>query len=137
MIPLRTKFILKLKAKLKADLRASTRTAASSRRSSPGPWLRTSSKSPGQHFVEDATGATIFLGSHSDTPLALGCRQAATESDAALHAAMLDQFVPRAYPFTNLWGLDAATQEVCETLPDDSDTIRYLPCIPFDLFDVQ
>ncbi|KAK4031515.1 fungal-specific transcription factor domain-containing protein [Parachaetomium inaequale] len=104
-------------AALKADLRASTRTASPG--SSPRPGVRTS-KPPGRHFVEDATGATIFLGSHSDTPLALGCRQAATPGDA-----MVDHFVPRAYPFTNLWGSGAAVKEVCETLPDDSDTIRY------------
>ncbi len=108
-------------AALKADLQAKTRTASPG--SSPRPAARTS-KSPGGHFVEDATGATIFLGSHSDTPLALGCRQAATAGDAMLHEAMMDQFVPRAYPFTSLWGPDAAMKEVCETLPDDSDTIR-------------
>lgn len=42
-----------------------------------------------------------------------------------LQSAMMDQFVPRAYPFTNLWGMDATAQNVCETLPDDSDIIRY------------
>lgn len=39
---------------------------------------------------------------------------------------MMDQFVPRAYPFTNLWGLEATAQNVCETLPDDSDLVRYV-----------
>ncbi|PKY02990.1 Zn(II)2Cys6 transcription factor [Aspergillus campestris IBT 28561] len=82
-------------------------------------------KSPGRYFVEDATGATIFLGSHSDTPLTLGCRRASATGDAMIHDAMMDQFVPRAYPFTNLWGPDASAREVCETLPEDGDVIRY------------
>lgn len=83
-----------------------------------------SSKSPGRYVVEDATGATIYLGRHSDAPLALGCR---TTGDLSLHDAMIDQFVPRAYPFTNLWGAEATLRDVCETLPDDSDVIRYVP----------
>lgn len=37
---------------------------------------------------------------------------------------MINQFVPRTYPFTSLWGPDATSQDVCETLPDDSDMIR-------------
>ena len=45
----------------------------------------------------------------------------------------MDQFVPRAYPFTNLWGSDAAIKDVCETLPDDSDMIRYLSHPPLML----
>ena len=43
-----------------------------------------------------------------------------------IHDAMMDQFVPRAYPFTNLWGPDASAREVCETLPEDGDIIRYV-----------
>lgn len=81
-------------------------------------------KSPGRHVLEDATGATIFLGSHSDNPLALGCREASVSGDALFQDAMINQFVPRAYPFTSLWGPDATIQDVCETLPDDSDMIR-------------
>ncbi|OQE14457.1 hypothetical protein PENFLA_c038G08655 [Penicillium flavigenum] len=84
----------------------------------------TLAKSPGKHFVEDATGATIFLGSHSDPPVALGCRQAG--SDPMLNdAALLDQLVPRTYPFTNLWKQEPGAGEICETLPDESDIIRY------------
>lgn len=80
-------------------------------------------KSPGRHVVEEATGATIFLGSRSDAPLALGCRET---SASGLGSRMLDevtmaQFVPRAYPFTSLWGPDATVEEVCETLPDEAD----------------
>ncbi|KAL4901102.1 hypothetical protein BDW74DRAFT_182198 [Aspergillus multicolor] len=86
-----------------------------------------SSKSPGRHVVEDATGATIFLGSHSDAPLALGCREAGSSGlgDSVLDDALMAQFVPRAYPFTSLWRPDASTKDISRTLPDDSDVIRY------------
>ncbi|KAE8371564.1 fungal-specific transcription factor domain-containing protein [Aspergillus bertholletiae] len=118
-------------ASLKADLRAAV--TASSQSPRPGSEARTTgqsrtrpaSKSPGRYFVEDATGATIYLGSHSDTPLALGCRRASAAGDMMLHDALIDQFVPRTYPFTNLWGSEATAKNVCETLPDDSDIIRY------------
>ncbi|KAJ5822981.1 Transcription factor [Penicillium robsamsonii] len=84
----------------------------------------TLAKSPGKHFVEDATGATIFLGSHSDPPVALGCRQAG--SDPMFNDVMLsDQLAPRTYPFTNLWKQEPGAGEICETLPDESDIIRY------------
>ncbi|KAJ5674207.1 Transcription factor [Penicillium macrosclerotiorum] len=81
-------------------------------------------KSSGKHFVEDATGATIFLGSHSDIPAALGCRQASRDAPMP-DAFVLDQLVPRTYPFTSLWGPEAGAGEVSMTLPDDSDIIRY------------
>ncbi|KAL4896213.1 Zn(II)2Cys6 transcription factor [Aspergillus ambiguus] len=125
---------------LKADLRATAATAGTSTPTSsqasplsvgdvqpPGMRVRPASKSPGRYVVEDATGATIYLGRHSDAPLALGCRQtpAATAGDLSLHDALIDQCVPRAYPFTNLWGPDTTVHDVCETLPDDSDIIRY------------
>ncbi|GMF67350.1 unnamed protein product [Aspergillus oryzae] len=116
---------------LKADLRA-TVTATSQSPHSVGETRNTgqlrarpASKSPGRYFVEDATGATIYLGSHSDTPLALGCRQVSATGDMMLHDALIDQFVPRTYPFANLWGAEATAKNVCETLPDDSDIIRY------------
>ncbi|KAJ5757139.1 fungal-specific transcription factor domain-containing protein [Penicillium nucicola] len=81
-------------------------------------------KSSGKHFIENATGATIFLGSHSDSPAALGCRS--VSGDAMLSGNLfLDQVVPRTYPFTSLWGPDVDAGEVCRTLPDDSDIIRY------------
>ncbi|KAL4882954.1 fungal-specific transcription factor domain-containing protein [Aspergillus karnatakaensis] len=89
------------------------------------PLSREHNRPSGRHVIEDATGATIFLGSHSDTPLTLGCREAVTSGDSMLHNAMIDQFVPRAYPFTSLWGPEATVREVCETLPDESDIIRY------------
>ncbi|KAI9367276.1 fungal-specific transcription factor domain-containing protein [Aspergillus egyptiacus] len=114
---------------LKADLRAVTAgVSPGSARSSPLTRSVPSAiqpGSPGRHVLEDATGATIYLGSHSDSPLALGCREASVTGDLLLHSAMLNQFVPRTYPFTSLWGPDATTKDVCETLPDDSDMIRY------------
>ncbi|PLB39681.1 Zn(II)2Cys6 transcription factor [Aspergillus candidus] len=123
---------------LKADLRSAppppstASTTNTSPQSLPDPPsqghsrpTRPTNRSPGRYFVEDATGATIFLGSHSDTPLTLGCRRASATGDAMIHDAMMDQFVPRAYPFTNLWGPDASAREVCETLPEDGDVIRY------------
>ncbi|KAJ5432327.1 fungal-specific transcription factor domain-containing protein [Penicillium daleae] len=119
---------------LKADL-LQTRTASTSSpptlhpypsvNPNPNPDLPSnSSKSSGKHFVEDATGATIFLGSHSDIPAALGCRQPSRDM-ALTDALVLDQLVPRTYPFTSLWGPEAGTGEICMTLPDDSDIIRY------------
>ncbi|KAJ5649228.1 Zn(II)2Cys6 transcription factor [Penicillium longicatenatum] len=78
----------------------------------------------GKNFVEDATGATIFLGSHSDPPAALGCRNA--PGDGILSDDLfLDQIAPRMYPFTSMWGPDAGAADICRTLPDDSDVIRY------------
>ncbi|KAL4994250.1 fungal-specific transcription factor domain-containing protein [Aspergillus recurvatus] len=84
-------------------------------------------KSPGRHVVEDATGATIFLGSHSDAPLALGCRETSASGSGGrmLDDVIMAQFVPRAYPFTCLWGPDATVEEVCQTLPEETDLIRY------------
>ncbi|KGO57839.1 hypothetical protein PEX1_019770 [Penicillium expansum] len=77
----------------------------------------------GSALHRDATGATIFLGSHSDPPVALGYRKAG--SDPILNDAMLlDQLVPRTYPFTNLWKQEPGAGEICETLPDESDIIR-------------
>ncbi|KAJ0425113.1 fungal-specific transcription factor domain-containing protein [Aspergillus carlsbadensis] len=125
-------------ASLKADLRAitpATTATAASPSTSPAvdegelnvnhPHTSLRSGLAGRHVVEDATGATIFLGGHSDTPLALGCREALGSGNMMLRNAMTDQFVPHAYPFTSLWGPDATAKEVCETLPDDSDIIRY------------
>ncbi|KAJ6001542.1 hypothetical protein N7522_006769 [Penicillium canescens] len=118
---------------LKADLRAMSADASASpsstatknrlRHHDTHPGLH--SRLPGRHVIEDATGATIFLGSQSDTPLTLGCREGTTSGDTMLHNALMDQFVPRAYPFTSLWGPEASVREVCETLPDESDIIRY------------
>ncbi|KAG2414290.1 hypothetical protein HFD88_003481 [Aspergillus terreus] len=127
---------------LKADLRATAAAAATTTTYTPasqpsplsagdvqrpGMRVRPASKSPGRHVVEDATGATIYLGRHSDTPLALGCRHtaSATAGDLSLHDALIEQCVPRAYSFTDLWGAEATVRDVCKTLPDDSDVIRY------------
>ncbi|KAJ5545271.1 Transcription factor [Penicillium sp. DV-2018c] len=119
---------------LKAELRqtrsnsgSGTIVQPSSASDSRPPYMRKGSapaKSPGKHFVEDATGATIFLGSHSDPPVALGCRQAGSGSMLD-DATLLDQLVPRTYPFTNLWKPEPGAGEICETLPDESDIIRY------------
>lgn len=118
---------------LKAELRQTRSSSvpdtiqqANSASASLSPYMMkgsTLAKSPGKHFVEDATGATIYLGSHSDPPVALGCRQAG--SDSMLNDSMLlDQLVPRTYPFTNLWKPEPGAGEICETLPDESDIIR-------------
>ncbi|KAJ5536016.1 hypothetical protein N7513_009202 [Penicillium frequentans] len=121
---------------LKAELQQ-TRTSSSTRANlnsndSQSPTLRLNPllnrnlvpRSPGKNFVEDATGATIFLGSHSDPPAALGCRNA--PGDGVLSDDLfLDQIAPRAYPFTSMWGPDAGAADICWTLPDDSDIVRY------------
>ncbi|KAL4982020.1 fungal-specific transcription factor domain-containing protein [Aspergillus falconensis] len=120
---------------LKDDLRAMASTSVAGL-SSPAERSSTSHpvahagpqrKSPGRHVVEDATGATIFLGSHSDAPLALGCRETSASGTGGrmLDDVTMAQFVPRAYPFTSLWGPDATVEEVCETLPEETDLIRY------------
>ncbi|KAJ5623789.1 Transcription factor [Penicillium lagena] len=83
--------------------------ASSSRRASrPDP-------SPGKLFFEDTTGATVYLGSHSDPPATLGLND----------AILIDQLAARTYPFTNLWRPGAGALEICQTLPDDENIIRY------------
>ncbi|KAK3695728.1 Zn(II)2Cys6 transcription factor [Podospora appendiculata] len=87
------------------------------------------SKPRGRRFIEGATGATIFLGAGSDPPLALGCiPEAQTHGDDMpfdIGMIMPDQLAPRTYPFTNLWTPEASLPDVCRTLPDDLDIIRY------------
>lgn len=83
----------------------------------------TSGASPGTRFVEDTTGATIFLGSYSDPPLVLGCRRAG-EGDAG--SALLDQLMPKTYPFADLWRPAIRPEEICQALPTDSDVLRYV-----------
>ncbi|KAJ5524082.1 hypothetical protein N7494_010732 [Penicillium frequentans] len=123
--------ISSLKAELQTRASSSTRANANSN-DSQSPTLRLNPhlnrnlvpRSPGKNFVEDATGATIFLGSHSDPPAALGCRNA--PGDGVLSDDLfLDQIAPRAYPFTSMWGPDAGAADICWTLPDDSDIVRY------------
>ncbi|PYI24398.1 hypothetical protein BO99DRAFT_374459 [Aspergillus violaceofuscus CBS 115571] len=83
-------------------------------------------KAPGQQVVEEATGATIFLGRHADFPSVLGCREPQLAQEQLLQDVMMDDGgVPRAYPFTGLWGPQATGREVCATLPDDEDILRY------------
>ncbi|GFN16351.1 hypothetical protein AtubIFM56815_010162 [Aspergillus tubingensis] len=127
--------IASLKADLLATAAATTTTPASQpspRTGSvarlPGMRVRPASKSPGRCVVEDATGATIYLGRHADAPLALGCRQttmSAMTGDLSLQDVLINQCMPRAYPFINLWGAEATLSDVCQTLPEDSDVIRY------------
>ncbi|RDK43510.1 hypothetical protein M752DRAFT_283201 [Aspergillus phoenicis ATCC 13157] len=126
-------------ALLKADLLATAAATTTMPASQPSPLsdsvarlpgmrVRPASKSPGRYVVEDATGATIYLGRHADAPLALGCRQttmSAMTGDLSLQDALINQCMPRAYPFINLWGADATVSDVCQTLPEDSDVIRY------------
>ncbi|SPB43906.1 unnamed protein product [Aspergillus niger] len=126
-------------ALLKADLLATAAATTTMPASQPSPLsdsvarlpgmrFRPASKSPGRYVVEDATGATIYLGRHADAPLALGCRQttmSAMTGDLSLQDALINQCMPRAYPFINLWGADATVSDVCQTLPEDSDVIRY------------
>ncbi|KAK3337661.1 Zn(II)2Cys6 transcription factor [Cercophora scortea] len=86
-------------------------------------------KPRGQRFIEGATGATIFLGAGSDPPSALGCIPEATRNgnDVPFDIGMImpDQLAPRTYPFTNLWTSEAGLPDVCRTLPEDLDIIRY------------
>ncbi|KAL4747058.1 hypothetical protein BDW72DRAFT_209901 [Aspergillus terricola var. indicus] len=122
-------------ASLKRDLRATISSPVAGRsKSTDQPGIGHSAahtgsqgKFPGRHVVEDATGATIFLGSRSDVPLALGCRETSASGPGGrmLDEVTMAQFVPRAYPFTSLWGPDATVEEVCETLPEEADIIRY------------
>ncbi|KAK3500500.1 hypothetical protein B0T13DRAFT_510616 [Neurospora crassa] len=92
----------------------------------------------GKHFVEEATGATIFLGRRADPPLSLGCFQDPATlfspgGDAGLNGQggtggvrhHQVQLTPRTYPFTNLWTPEAKLGDVCRTLPCQSDIIRY------------
>ncbi|KAL1873679.1 hypothetical protein Plec18167_006196 [Paecilomyces lecythidis] len=82
------------------------------------------SKSPGRQFVEDTTGATIFVGNHSDPPVILGCRQ--PSNGDILDASIFDQLAPKTYPFSNIWRPDIKLSEICQALPDDADTLRYI-----------
>ncbi|KAK5798702.1 hypothetical protein VI817_004992 [Penicillium citrinum] len=104
-------------------LRVDTTTSLPVVADNPVVYAETRHKSPGRRFVEDATGATIYLGSHSDFPLALGCREPQPAWDDLFSETMMDRFSPRAYPFTNLWGPEATTQDVCKSLPGDADIL--------------
>ncbi|KAI1859003.1 hypothetical protein JX265_004610 [Neoarthrinium moseri] len=76
-------------------------------------------KAAGRHFIERDTGATIFLGSQADPPSALGLISLLSPATATEEPA------PRTYAFTNLWAPEVAIDEVCKTLPEDRDMIRY------------
>lgn len=75
---------------------------------------------PGKLLVEDITGATVYLGTHSDPPAALGLND----------ALVIDQLATRTYPFTNLWRPGAGTPEICQALPDDGEIIRFVLLSP-------
>jgi hypothetical protein len=81
----------------------------------------TSQTTPGARFFEETTGATIFLGSHSDPPLALGCRRAGGDT---IDGTLLDQLMPSTYPFSDLWRPVVRAEEICQALPGDSDILR-------------
>lgn len=83
----------------------------------------TSAPLPGSRYVEDSTGATIFLGNYSDPPLALGCRRA---GDGGVDGSLLDQVIPRTYPFADIWRPVVRAEEICQGLPGDSDVLRYV-----------
>ncbi|KAK6212015.1 hypothetical protein LQW54_005543 [Pestalotiopsis sp. IQ-011] len=104
---------IKADLKLKAQNR-SAEAAAHDRESARGP-----AKAAGQHFLERDTGATIFLGSHADPPTALGLMPLFGPSSA------FDGLAPRTYAFANLWTPEIDIEEVCKTLPEDRDIIRY------------
>ncbi|KAK1773875.1 hypothetical protein QBC45DRAFT_446546 [Copromyces sp. CBS 386.78] len=100
--------------------------------------LESTPLSRGKHFVEEATGATIFLGKRADPPLSLGCFQDPAPlltlgGDVALHGSgggggsrhHQVQLTPRTYPFANLWTPEAKLGDVCRTLPSQTDIIRY------------
>ncbi|KAE8354642.1 fungal-specific transcription factor domain-containing protein [Aspergillus coremiiformis] len=119
--------ITSLKADLHATVMATSQTpySANEGRNSGQMHTRPASKSPGRCSVEDSTGSTVYLGSKSDTPPASGCPRPSAAVNMMLHDTLIDQAVPRAYPFTDMWGPEPTLKSVCETLPDDSDTIRY------------
>ncbi|PKS06183.1 hypothetical protein jhhlp_007500 [Lomentospora prolificans] len=86
------------------------------------PWSATTS---GNHFVEAATGATMFLGDYSDPPLALGCREFIPNGPMNTGSPGQDQLAPRTYAFANLWGPETSLLDIARALPDDSDIVRY------------
>ncbi|KAK3952696.1 hypothetical protein QBC32DRAFT_135921 [Pseudoneurospora amorphoporcata] len=100
--------------------------------------LESAPLSRGKHFVEEATGATIFLGKRADPPLSLGCFRdpaplLSLGGDVALNGSggggasrhHQVQLTPRTYPFANLWTPEAKLGDVCRTLPCPTDIIRY------------
>lgn len=89
----------------------------------------------GENVIEAATGATIFLGSHSDPPLVLGCRPKPEDGAGPMDSSIScpDQLAPKAYPFASLWAPDTSLSEIARVLPDDSDIIRYGGLRPFTI----
>ncbi|KAJ4403529.1 hypothetical protein N0V85_005069 [Neurospora sp. IMI 360204] len=96
--------------------------------------------SRGKQFVEEATGATVFLGKRADPPLSLGCFQDPAPlfslgGDAGFngpgggggggrHRDVQLHVTPRTYPFTDLWAPEAKLGDVCRTLPLALDDFR-------------
>ncbi|KAF7540077.1 hypothetical protein G7054_g1684 [Neopestalotiopsis clavispora] len=103
-----------LKRKAQSQSQENTANARSRDSAARGP-----AKAAGQHFLERDTGATIFLGSHADPPTALGLMPLFGPSSA------FDGLAPRTYAFANLWTPEIDIEEVCKTLPEDRDIIRY------------
>ncbi|KAH8195891.1 hypothetical protein TruAng_009937 [Truncatella angustata] len=103
---------------IKADLKRQAQNKPATTPSSPG-YIQIPAKSVGQHFIERDTGATIFLGNQADPPSALGLLPLLAANTVAEEPA------PRTYAFTNLWAPEVRLDEVCKTLPEDRDMIRY------------
>ncbi|KAK9775040.1 hypothetical protein SCAR479_08314 [Seiridium cardinale] len=103
---------------IKADLRRQAQNRSAGASTSSGS-TQIPAKAAGQHFIERDTGATIFLGSEADPPSALGLISLFDPSTAA-HGIQ-----PRTYAFANLWAPEIGLDEVCKTLPEDRDMIRY------------
>lgn len=75
---------------------------------------------PGKFCIDTVTGATIFLGSHSDPPSVLGCVQPLSDSVHTLNGLLPDYLMPKTYAFENIWA-EVSVPIVCRTLPSDSD----------------
>ncbi|ETS78919.1 hypothetical protein PFICI_08772 [Pestalotiopsis fici W106-1] len=104
---------------IKADLKRKAQSQAQETAAAHRDSVRGPTKAAGQHFIERDTGATIFLGSHADPPTALGLMPLFGPSSA------FDGLAPRTYAFANLWTPEIDIEEVCKTLPEDRDIIRY------------
>lgn len=91
---------------LKADLQATasgsalSRARVTSEKNNPNHTsTQPASKSRGRYYVEDSTGATIYLGSRSDAPPVLGCHQPADKKKKKKNLKMN-------HPISNLSALD-------------------------------
>ncbi|PGH18233.1 hypothetical protein AJ79_00572 [Helicocarpus griseus UAMH5409] len=80
-------------------------------------------KRGGRQVVENATGARIYLGSDAEPALLLGCRHDVDYGMPGLDT--LGQLAPTTYPFANIWRPEVSLSEIFQTLPSDSDVMRY------------